>query len=596
MRVTYQANKNLLWIDCSMFEYQHPRSLANRKLSTKHKQWIAPCVRMNAKIILATWFDMPDCEITPEAKAAIERAAMDKQVEKIPFPSNFDFKFPPYDFQKKGLDFTYSLDVCGHFVDMGLGKSKMALDKHVQLFLEGKINALLVMCPHSIRFNWVEQVQEHCKISAYKVMIAKHKTKTQRRELDEFIKEKTNELKILIIGTESVSGREEKIPGTRATRRVGTDIDIAYDFVESNRAAVVVDECHMIKNPNSARSKSLCSIAKTIKYRMIMTGTPISQGIMDLYSQMTFLGDDILGIGDFYSFLNRYAVMGGYKGTEIVGYQNIDELMDIIRPFIYQCRKEDVIDLPSKTFTKRFISLTKEQQEIYNELKKKRVALIPDTDDKRIVVKNILSLFGALQKVCGGFTTRETDEVNRNGKKIRETLLLLPINKNPKIKELKSIIDGLADTEQLIIWSCYNTEIEMIEEALEGYKTSKFERSCDVYNRGDDEYKQRVKSNMNEKKTRYFISTPNSGGMGLTMNTVAYVVYFSNNFSYLHRMQSLDRNHRIGQKRPVTYIDIMAEKTVDEKVLGILHTKKSMADFVSEALDNKSAADIINEL
>jgi SNF2 family DNA or RNA helicase len=582
MKVEYESRTNLLIITCKIFENDFPRNLPNRKFNNKLKGWTAPCVRFNAMVIKEKWYPISTIHISDEAKQAIEDVIQGLGIKKNPFPEKFPFKMEPRDYQKRGLDYTYSLNVCAYHMAMGSGKSKMAIDKLSCHFIEGQIKAILMVCPCSVRHVWITQFLEHCPLD-YELKIipsSKELTKGVLKELNEYVNIKSDKLKVLVVGTESLQ------------QVGGKALKIATEFMGLNSAAVVVDEAHDIKNAEASRSKNLFNITRKSPYRIVMTGTPVSQGILDLYGLFQFLEPNIIGIGDYWSFKRRYAItqdiqVDGRRFKKIVGYQNIDELMDLIRPFTYQVTKEEAAkELPEKIRLKRYVTMNKEQVQVYNDIRKKRVADVMNDKGQPVgvVINHVLAAFTALQQIAGGFVSRGTGQYNNSGKEIRETL---PVTKtNPKITELKKVIDELDDTEQVIIWCRYRAEVALIQKELSGYKTNKFKHDSVVYLDKTAAERSEIEKAMDRKEIRYFISTPNSGGTGLTMNTVAYVVYFSNSQRLLYREQSEDRNHRIGQQRNVTYIDIIAEKTVDERILTSLKDKKDLSEYVKSCLEN----------
>ena len=198
--------------------------------------------------------------------------------------------------------------------------------------------------------------------------------------------------KILIVGTESLAA--------------GSAMQFASKFVAvSTRVGMIVDEAHMIKNHSAVRSKNCVKLGNSAAYKVIMTGTPVANGPMDVFMQFEFLDPNIIGIGDFYSFRNRYAIMGGFEQRQVVGYQNLSELIELISPFVYQVRKSEVLsELPPKVYETREISMTDEQKRLYRELAKKNKAV---TGDRGIMVKTVLERMLRLQEVTGGVITYE---------------------------------------------------------------------------------------------------------------------------------------------------------------------------------------------
>lgn len=576
MEITYDKSKNLFYIKTKFHENDYPRRLPNRKFSAKMQCWVAPCIRFNCAEIIKWVSADKGIFLSRPAEVALSDSVTGIETKKEKFPVDFEYKTKPYDHQVRGLDFTYNLKYSGYFVEMGLGKSKMALDKLVCHFLEGEINAIVILCPCSIRANWLKELEIHCTV-LYKSVIATMKTAKNRAEVAQFRLSKNPKLKVYIVGTESLQLKTGK-----AVKETST-------FIKAHKCAVVVDEAHDIKNPDSARSKNLFDMSRDAVYRIVMTGTPTPNSILDIYGLMHFLDPNILAIGDFWSFKRRYAIIEQMRISEartiqkIVGYKNVEELLSIIKPFVFQCTKKEALDLPEKIKINRRIELTKDQREMYNYVLKERVIKLDDYDVK-VAITHFLSLLTALQRIAGGFVKYDTGNFDNKGNAITDIKYAVPITKNPKLQEIKRIIDDMPDTEQIIIWARFRAEVFLIEQELKGYKTDKFEGSSSVFVDKSIEERTKIREDMDNKKTRYFISTPNSGGTGITLNTVAYVIYYSNNYSYKDKVQSEDRNHRIGQKRTVTYIDLVAHDTIDGKILENLRNKKDMSDYVKECL------------
>jgi SNF2 family DNA or RNA helicase len=326
-------------------------------------------------------------------------------------------------------------------MDMGTGKTKVSLDLLGALYLDQKVDRLLVVTKFSTRKNWEREVGIHLPFEADVMVLDTTKPKV-------FEKWNTagDRFKILIVGTESLAA--------------GSAVNYADAFLMvSTRAAMVVDEAHMIKNHSAVRSKACVSLGRKAEYRFIMTGTPVANGPMDVFMQFEFLDPNIIGIGDFYSFRNRYAVMGGYEGKEIVGYQNLDELIELISPFIFQVRKSEVLtELPPKVFAVREVQMTDEQKRLYRQISKEDKAV---SGDRGVTVKSVLERMLRLQEICGGIIAYERNPDLYNPDKYEHCRIP---GKNPKVEELKAIME---ETEgAVIIWCRFLEEIAMVSEAL----------------------------------------------------------------------------------------------------------------------------------
>ena len=584
MRADYNKKNNTFVIECNAFEMDYVRHLPNRKYSKRKDVWTAPCVRFNAQHIKDNWFDKNNIEIADEAKNAITNVLEAMSVNIVPFPKSYPFIMQPRDYQMKALDYTYNLNLCFFDMATGSGKSKTAIDKISQHYIERKIKRVMIVCPCSIRHVWLKQFNEHCPVK-YEICIAEPKNAKNKKDIEIFLNTDTHKLKVLIVGIESLQLETSKA------------LYICKQFLnKTNDIAVVVDEAHVIKNPTAKRTKNLISITRNTKYRIVMTGTPISQSIVDLFGLFEFLDNNIIGIGDYFSFKRRYTIeedvtINSKTFKRYIGPKNIDELMQIIKPFTYQVtKKEAAKELPPKVYMQRYVTMTKEQEKIYKDIQQQRYTEIEDmqNENAQVVINHVLAAYNALQQVVGGFITKDTGEYNNTGQSIRESVNIITPTKNPKIIEVKKVIDELPDNEQVIIWCKYRHECFMLAEELYNYKTDKFTQGAVTYLDKDIEQRQQIQNHMDEKRIRYFISTPNSGATGLTMNTVAYVIYYSNSTRLLYREQSEDRNHRIGQENnKVTYIDIIHQNSVDEKINESLSSKKDLAEYVKNCLEKQ---------
>jgi SNF2 family DNA or RNA helicase len=584
MRVDYNKKNNTFVIECNAFEMDYVRRLPNRKYSKRKDVWTAPCVRFNAQYIKDNWLDKNNIQIADEANSAITNVLEAMSVNIVPFPKSYPFIMKPRDYQMKALDYTYNLNLCFFDMATGSGKSKTAIDKISQHYIERKIKKVMIVCPCSIRHVWLKQFNEHCPVK-YEICIADPKTAKSKKDIEIFLNTDTYKLKVLIVGIESLQLETSKA------------MNICKKFLnETNEVAVVVDEAHDIKNPTAKRTKNLISITRNTKYRIVMTGTPISQSIVDLFGLFEFLDNNIIGIGDYFSFKRRYTIeedvtINSKTFRRYIGPKNIDELMQIIKPFTYQVTKEEAAkELPPKVYMQRYVTMTKEQEKVYKDIQQQRYAEIEDmkNENAQVVINHVLAAYNALQQVVGGFITKDTGEYNNSGQAIRESVNIVAPTKNPKIIEIKKVIDELPDNEQVIIWCKYRHECFMLAEELYNYKTDRFTQGAVTYLDKDIEQRQQIQKHMDEKSIRYFISTPNSGATGLTMNTVAYVIYYSNSTRLLYREQSEDRNHRIGQENnKVTYIDIIHQNSVDEKINESLSSKKDLADYVKSCLEKQ---------
>ena len=296
-----------------------------------------------------------------------------------------------------------------------------------------------------------------------------------------------------------------------------------------------------------------------------MTGSPVTRNPLDLYSQCEFLNPMHLNHSSYYSFRNRYAIMksaniSGRSINLVTGYQNLGELSDKLKPFSYRVLKEDCLDLPDKVYMKREIQLTAEQKKLYDQMKREALATL---NGKTVTTMTALTQLMRLHQItCGHFSADDGS--------IQEI-------KNNRLAELLDVLEEIEG--KAIIWAHYQHDVMNIYKLLE----DKYGPGSVVHYYGKtlpEERDYAIKNFKTNDKVRFFVGTPQTGGYGITLTQANTVIYYSNGYDLEKRMQSEDRAHRIGQKKTVTYVDIIAEKTVDTKIVKSLRKKINIASKV----------------
>jgi SNF2 family DNA or RNA helicase len=296
-----------------------------------------------------------------------------------------------------------------------------------------------------------------------------------------------------------------------------------------------------------------------------MTGSPITKNPLDLYSQCEFLDPWLLDFASYYAFRNRYAEMKTMhvrgRSIQVVNkFRNLSELSDTVKTFSDRVLKEDCLDLPPKNWIKRHIILTADQRKIYEQMKKHALATL---NGKVTTTMTVLTQLMRLHQItCGHFTADDG------------TTQLIP---NNRIKELMNILE---ETDgKVIIWANYQRDVNLIiKNVVDKYGEDSI---VDYYGLTPQEDRQdNIRKFQNGPECRFLIGTPQTGGYGITLTKANTVVYFSNGYDLEKRLQSEDRAHRIGQKKNVTYIDLICEDTVDEKIVEALRKKINIASEV----------------
>jgi len=467
---------------------------------------------------------------------------------------NYKFKTKPYDHQMTALEKSWNKESYAYFMEMGTGKTKVLIDNLAMLYDKGKVNGALIIAPKGVVGTWYSnELPTHLPdhIENVTVLWQANITKKQQENLDTLF-EKGESLHILIMNVEALSTEKGFV--------------FANKFLSCHETMMAIDESTTIKTPSAKRTKNILSLTKETKYRRIMTGSPVTKNPLDLFSQCEFLSPWLLDFNSYYSFRNRYAQMKtlnmhGRQIQIVNGFKNLGELSDKLKDFSYRVLKEDCLDLPDKIFIKRQISLSKEQRKLYDQMKQEALAIL--NGKQSTTVNTLTQLMRLHQITCGHFT-------DDNGQ--------IQAIENNRIKELLSIIEDMDG--KAIIWAHYQYDIKNIIKEIE--KIYGPGSVVDYYGLTLKEDRQpNIKKFQDDPKCRFFVGTPATGGYGITLTAANTVIYYSNGYDLEKRLQSEDRAHRIGQKKPVTYVDINAEDTVDEKIVKALRKK---IDIASEVL------------
>ena len=466
---------------------------------------------------------------------------------------NYKFKMKPYAHQLTALERSWHKDTFAYFMEMGTGKTKVLIDNLAMLYDKGRVDGALIVAPKGVVGTWYNQelpahLPDH--IENVTVLWRSHINKKQQDKLDELFKT-GQDLHILVMNVEAFSTDKGK--------------NFAAKFLRSHKSLMAIDESTTIKNPKAKRTKNILEVAKLAPYRRIMTGSPVTRNPLDLYTQCYFLDPFHLNHTSYYSFRNRYAVMksaniSGRSINLVVGYQNLSELSDKLKPFSYRVLKDDCLDLPDKVYMKRQIDLTPEQVRLYRQMKQEALATL---NGKTVTTVTALTQIMRLQQItCGHFVADDGT------------------TQNIKHNRMSELMDILEEVEgKAIIWAHWQRDVELITASIE----KQYGPGSVVHYYGKTLPEQRdyaIRNFKENDKVRFFVGTPATGGYGITLTQANTVIYYSNGYDLEKRMQSEDRAHRIGQTKKVTYIDLIAEDTVDTKIVKSLRKKIDIASKV----------------
>jgi SNF2 family DNA or RNA helicase len=459
-------------------------------------------------------------------------------------------------------------------MDQGTGKTKVAIDDAAHNYREDRIDAMLVIAPNSVKTNWVmwechkefdddmDAIEAHMPhdVPVTKgVWISgpdaaeKAEWKNFEKEISRLASERTrNSLVVLTVNIDALN--------------VARCFEFLQVFVSAFRTMIVVDESTRIKNRSSKRTKAVMKLRSSCPLARILSGTPVSKRPLDSFAQFNFLDEDVLGFGNFYSFRNHYAVMGGFKDKQVLSYKNLDELADSIASCSYRITKEECLDLPPKVYNQRRVKLSAPQAKAYAQMVKD---LYVEWKDDRIEAPIVLSQILRLQEIIGGYLP-----IIENGERVGTYELIEP-KSNPKFVDVLEQLDEVGDS-QVIIWCRFTAEIEGIHKLLveKGYTAEKFHGPTSTRERLS------IRKNFSRGVFKILVAMASAGGIGIDeFKAACYEIYVSNDYDTEKRVQSEDRAHRIGSEihDAIFITDVVVPNTIDTKIIRTIRNDLTIA-------------------
>lgn len=500
-------------------------------------------------------------EIALLEAAAVENLLLKDATAELVDELGYEYGTAPFAHQHKVFLISRDRKVFALLMEMGTGKTKVLIDTAAFLWREGYIDGFLIAAPNGVHDNWIRQeIPRHMPKWVRYMAVTWDAGRNSQKYQDEINRLfEFNGLRIFAFNIEAFS--------------TARGAEMAEAFLESleGRSLMAVDESTRIGTPGRERTKETIRIGRKAGYRRIATGQPIRKGAEDLYSQMLFLDDNLLGFTSFYTFRNRYCVMGGFEMKQIIAYQRIDELQRKIEAHSFRVLKKDCLDLPDRVYETLPVELTKKQREQYDELRKN---LIIELNDNVVTAPLAITKMLRLQQITCGHLPLEAGGYQ----------WLMPPEENPRMVALDQALDELEPDAKAIIWCRFVADIEGLYTYLTRKRRDRPARNAVLYY-GAVSRENRwaaLQSFQNDPNTTIFIGQPRSGGIGLDLTAGSFVYYYSNDFSLEAREQSEARAHRQGQVNKVTYVDLEAIGTIDAKITAALREKRDIAAIINK--------------
>ena len=486
--------------------------------------------------------------------------------EQLQDDSGYEFKTVPYDHQRHGFILSRDIKAFALLYEQGCGKTKVALDNFAYLWEKDLVDVLIVVAPNGVHSNWIiEEVPVHLpdRIPARCFTYSNHLSKKAREEIENEAKQfkfrKRRPCTIVAFNVEGFTSERAK--------------ELILEFLRNHRCMMVVDESNTIQNPSAVRTKFLIDIGERALFRRVLNGTPITNGVENLFAQFKFLDPLILGFDTYTTFKSEYCVMGGFEHHKVVGYRNVSKLADTIDGNSHRVLKKDCLDLPEKVYKRHMFEMTEQQFELYEAVRKSSLAelerLLGKEEGRKRAQELAITKLIRLQQISRGwvpFTKGEPAQLISGG--------------TPSLDALMTLLENVCG--KAIIWVNAPNSVVDIAAIVARLRKDKLGDFVEYHGGIKDEMRELAKKRFQtDPKVKWFVASK-AAAVGLTLTAADQSFYYTNNFDLRIRLQSEDRNHRIGSEihESILITDIYTTG-IDKKIVTALRAKKSIADQIT---------------
>ena len=489
-----------------------------------------------------------------------------KQKFEIDIPKDFEFKTKPFAHQIDGVRFGLNKKRFLLGDDQGLGKTKQIIDFVGCLEKTDTINKVLIICGvNSLKYNWQSEIGIHSDEKGW--VLGTRFRKTTGKSYEGSTKDKLADLenlpdcRYLITNIETLRAGAEKISKSKY------HFPVAEKLAELCKKGIIsviaFDECHKSKDPTSLQSRAMSLLSAP--YMAAMSGTPLMNNPLDLYFPLSWLGYEK---HSFYQFKQHYCTLGGWGGSQVVGYKNLEEIRAMMNNIMLRRLKSEVLDLPEKIRKIEYVDMTSKQNQIYKEVYN---GVMSDLQKIKFS-NNPLSMMIRLRQATG-WTGIISDKVQESAKMDRMIELVQEI---------------VASGQKAIIFSNWESMTEVAKEKLKSYNPAYITGATKA-----DERMKEVDRFQNNDKCKVIIGTIGAMGTGLTLTAAQNVIFLDSPWNMALKAQAEDRAHRIGTKGTVNVITLVCKNTIDERIEELVEKKGQIADAL---VDGKISVDDINFL
>lgn len=433
----------------------------------------------------------------------------------------------------------------GFLFEMGCGKTLTAISVMGALYEAGRVQSCLVIAPTTVVPVWPEEMAEKADFPFLAATMLGTKRKRQKAYQD------------MIRTYERLGTNPLLMPCINYNEIFREGIQNLLE--EFHADLIILDEGHYIKNHTAKTSKEAYALGESAHYRLLLTGTPLTNHTTDLYGEFRFVDRRVFG-SNFYAFRNRYCIMGGFQNKKVVGEKNHDELVKRVHSAALRVTKADALDLPEETTVVRYVELSRTEREVYENLRKTGLA---ELEGGAVTAPLVITKMLRLQQVCGGFVKLDEEESPQQ----------IGTSKLDTLEDIvRSVV--LDEDQKLVVFARFLPEVHAICGMLDGLG---LQYGC-IYGEIPQEERGRIVSEFQrDPEVRVFVAQIQTAGLGITLHAASTAVFYSMDFSYANYAQAMARIHRIGQRFPCTYINLIARGTIDEKIQNAMQDKADLA-------------------